>query len=304
MAAVSKVVGHRGPAIRPATGVVVVLLLVVMAALAPASDARRARLGTVYAGPIARKFPMVLKLTRSGRLSSVVLSARAKCDDGDSYHYAQQAGFADKVPALQIGKLTLKGTHLAKTGKFKVDGIDNEPSNNGDSVAIVVALKGKVTGSKAVGTLDVKVIALDPSGTQKYSCDSGSLGWSLASSKGRIFGGVTSQNTAVEVKLAPDGSQVDTFAIEWGTLCAPSGGAIGGPTALFGMPINAGAFDKTTTQTAGADGSPDATATLAGTIAGRAASGTFELNATFRDASGAATDTCATGSMSWSAASS
>jgi hypothetical protein len=292
----------------PTIRVPILAVAIVLTVLAAPAEAKRAKhhLGTVYAGPVAREYPMVLTLTKSGRLAGVVLSERAQCNDGDSYHYAQQGTFADSVPAVQLGKLTFKGRKLSKSGKFKASAVDNEPSAGGDSTAIFVDLKGKVGRSAATGTLHFRVVNLDAAGNQTYHCDSGTAPWSLGSARGRIFGGVTSQGTPVEVKLTADRSSVDTFAIDWNADCAPGGGSIGGPTALFALPMRSdGSFDSDQEQAASADGSvPDVTGLLGGVVKGRTASGLWSLSATYHDAAGAANNTCHTGGMSWKAASS
>jgi hypothetical protein len=48
----------------------------------------------------------------------------------------------------------------------------------------------------------------------------------------------------------------------------------------------------------------DATALLGGTVTGRTASGLWHVLATYHDATGATTNTCDTGPMSWKATSS
>jgi hypothetical protein len=133
----------------------------------------------------------------------------------------------------------------------------------------------------------------------------GSSAASRAATVGTSYGGVTSQDFPVVVDVNRRRSRVVRAVIAIRTSCT-AGGFIVFPDGYTRMAIRRGKFSASFGPTA--QRNPDGTTTdFEGTISGTfnstrtKVSGTWAFKATFRDAAGAVTDTCDSGSVGWSA---
>jgi hypothetical protein len=122
---------------------------------------------------------------------------------------------------------------------------------------------------------------------------------------GTSYGGVTSQDFPVVIDVNSRRSRVARAVIAIRTSCT-AGGFLVFPDGYTRMAIRRGKFSASFGPTP--QRNPDGTTTdFEGTISGTfnssrtKVSGTWAFKATFRDAAGALTDTCDSGSVSWSA---
>ena len=124
---------------------------------------------------------------------------------------------------------------------------------------------------------------------------------------GNTFGGSTSQRMPVVVQLTKDRRDVVTAQAALRLNCTPSGGSFTYAPTLTGLSVTKkGKFSRSfgpVTQRNDDGTTTDFQGRLAGQLndAKTKISGTVSLTATDHDATGAVTDTCTTGSVSWKA---
>jgi len=170
-------------------------------------------------------------------------------------------------------------------------------------VASVVQVAGKLKARRASGTLRASVTIADAQGNAVDGCESGTLRWKATRAPGRVFGGSTSQDRPVVVRLDRAGRLVEDLVFGWQSNSCTPDSLMAIADSLTDFPIRAHRFGDSFSQSfAMNDGSKRTyDYDLAGRLTSRAARGTFRVQLSQVDPAGAPTLSCDTGTVSWSA---
>ena len=276
-------------------------------ATAPAGAAAPPR-GSVFGGTVTGDAPFALQLSADRRrLERALVHVKPRCQDGESIDWSGEIRFARKAPSQIVGAdSVLAPNTLSRTGAISTKGLG--VAGYGDQVGgITQTLKGKITGNRAKGTLQIKIALIEPvSGTQGTTCDTGVLRWTAKASRGQIFAGLTSDTRPVVLELSADRLRVAHLRVSWTAGCE-GGGGWNVPDHLEGFPVSTlNKFGDTFSQ--GPFDMPDGGKTtfdyaVTGRIGRTTASGTYAVTVKMTDAAGAPTDTCRLPRLRWKAAS-
>ena len=256
----------------------------------------------VFGGSTAGGEPIVLKTdAKAKKLRSAVIGWSAECADGRFFPFGAELTAVANEPGFTPSPDELLTSRNAK-GRFA--GTQMGVMDLGDLVApISVELSGKMRSGRASGTLRGTVSIVDKAtGAEVTTCETGSQKWSASRAAGRIYGGKTSQETPVVVRLDRKGKRVADFIVAWeSSTCEPPDRFLHVPEAFTGFAVRSrrfsGTFDDTVTTE---DGGRFAFAySLAGKVSRRSIAGTLTVNVTGTDAAGATSLTCDTGAVSW-----
>lgn len=276
------------------------LAAVVAAGLATAPSAVAAK--PVFGGATRAGDAIVLRTDgKAKKLKSAVIAWTAKCDgggywaDGGAVTVATgEPGFVPDPDELIVSR--------NKRGRFA--GTQLVSGSTGDmSAAIVVDLAGKLSRKRAAGTLSATVTLLDQAGNVADTCDSGTVRWTASRSPSRIYGGTTSQDRPVVVRLDRARRKVSDLLIGWGSRsCVPDDYLAFGET-FSDFPMKSGRFGDAFSQNYSLDGGGNRVFAydVAGKVTKSAARGSFSVMVDDHDAAGAQTLHCETGTLSWSA---
>ena len=254
----------------------------------PAHAAATTGRGVTYAASNNRFDPVVVKLARSGRnVTRVVETWTAECQSGDVW-----PEMGDSRGVLTISKDgSFAGT---REGQFDL----------GDVIAVATAtFTGKVSGRKLTATQSATILIIDKQSAEIVDTCGYQATSKLASRRGRVYGGATSQHGALVLERSANGRRVKHLHVGWTADCTPSGWlpAIGDTVTNF--PLKRGVFGDRFSQTvARRDGG---TNTLDYAVSGKvrraSASGKIDITLTSSDPSGAQEGECRTGALSWKA---
>jgi hypothetical protein len=271
------------------------------AVLATSSSARAA--DAVYGGTAGSGDPIVVKADpKASELRSVIVSWRAACADGMGYPGSGELTPTEPTAGFAPGPLDLLISRNAK-GRFK--GTQHGSADLGDAVAaVVVDVEGKLKGTRASGTLSAVVkIADKATGADITSCQTGTRRWAASRAPGIVYGGVTSQNEPMVVRLNARRQRVNDVITTWVAPCTQ--GFFRVPehfvnfavksTGRFGNPFSAD-FPMD------AGGNRRYAYSITGRVTKAAAKGTLQVKVSETDANGATTDGCDTGGVTWKAA--
>ena len=274
------------------------------AVLAASSSARAA--DAVYGGTTGSEDPIVVTADpKSAELRSIIVSWRAACADGQGFPNAGELTATESVAGFTPGPADLLVSRNAK-GRFKgkqLGGVDLGAAVG----AVVVDIEGTLKRTRASGTLRAVVKIVDKAtGTDITSCQTGTIRWAATRAPGIVYGGTTSQDEPVVVRLNARRKLVTDLLTTWRAPCTPSEGYFRVPdhivvpfvvasTGRFGAP-----FSRQWATDAGGTMRHDVT--LAGRMTKKAAKGTLQVKVSETDANGAATDNCDTGGITWKAA--
>lgn len=265
---------------------------------APAALAR----GPVFGGVSSERQAIVLRTdAKAKRLKSAVIAWSADCKDGGWWAEASDVTATTGDPGFvpDPGELLVSGN-----GRGRFSGTQLMTRYTGDlSVGIFVEVSGRITRKRASGTMHAHVTMLDASGETQDGCDSGTVRWTATRAPGRIFGGKTSQEQPVVVRLDRSGRKVSNLMIGWGSeQCVPEGYLSFGES-FVNFPLRSRRFGEAFTETYDLeDGSKRNFAyDVAGTVSRSAASGSLRVKVAQTDPAGAQTLSCDTGAVSWRA---
>ena len=269
-------------------------------AAAPSALARK----PVFGGATRDDQAIVLRTDgKAKKLKSAVIAWSAACkgggywaDGGAVTASSAQPGFTPDPRELIVSR--------NKRGRFS--GTQLVSSISGDlSAGIVVDLAGKLSRRRASGTLSAHVTLLDQAGNIVDGCDTGVVKWTASRSLARIYGGKTSQDLPVVVRLDRARRNVSDLMIGWGSReCVPDGFLSYGES-FRGFALKGGRFGDAFSQDYSLDDGSTRTFAydVAGKVARSIARGSFSVTIDERDPAGAQTLSCDTGPVSWSAAS-
>jgi hypothetical protein len=256
----------------------------------------------VFGGSTRAGEPIVLTAdAKAKKLQSAVISWEAECTDGEVFPVAVELTAATAEPGFSPGPRSLS-VNRNRRGRFAGDQLGRY--DLGSHVAGVSArLSGKLGARRASGTLRANVEIVDrATGAEAASCSTGTIRWSAARSPGRVYGGVTSQEEPVVVRLDRGRRNVTNLLIGWQTgSCEPAGFFRLGEE-FVDFPLRSGRFgnDFTDSVTA-ADGKIDFGYQLSGSVARSSARGRIRVSMTATDVAGARMMACDSGGVSWRA---
>jgi hypothetical protein len=261
--------------------------------------------GSVFGGSTRAGEPIVLTADRATKtLKSAVVVVRAKCSNGRGFPLSGNLTAVKRSPGFTPGPYDLVVTRNAK-GRFA--GKVHAAEDLGDLMALATTtLSGKLSAKRATGWLQLDISILDKQTmAETVSCHSGAVRWEASRSPGRIYGGSSSQQEPVVVRLDAKRKTVTDVLAGWeSSTCTPDGFMRYGEH-FTNFPLHAGGFGNTWDEMYDGDaGSKMRYAyVLAGKVTRRSASGTLHVGVTGTDAGGATTLTCDTGSVTWKATS-
>ncbi len=272
------------------------------AVLAISPSARAA--DAVYGGRVSSGEPIVVKAdAKAAKLRSIVISWRAACGDGSGFPGGDELTPVTPVAGFSPGPTELLVSRNVK-GSFK--GTQQGAMGSDSAVAaIVVTLDGKLKATRASGTLSAVVkIADRASGADITACDTGPLRWVASRDPGIVYGGSTSQGEPMVIRLNSQRKRVNDVLTTWHAPCPTSGGLYRVPDRFVGFPVKStGRFGNPFTSDIPLDtGMVHFDYALAGRISRTSAKGTLQVKISETDASGAATDNCDSGGVTWKAA--
>lgn len=256
----------------------------------------------VFGGSTAAGEPIVLKTdAKAKKLRSAAIGWRAECADGRFFPFGAELTAVANEPGFTPNPDELLTSKNAK-GRFA--GTQMGVMDLGELVApISIELAGKMRSGRASGTLRATVSIVDKAtGAELTTCETGSQKWSASRDAGRIYGGMTSQDQPVVVRLDRKGKRVGDLIIAWETsTCEPPDRFLRVPESFTGFAVRSrrfsGSFDDTVSTD---DGGRIAFAyNVAGKVSRRSIAGTLTVNLTGTDAAGATSLTCDTGAVSW-----
>jgi hypothetical protein len=270
--------------------------LVVLLAAAPSALAA----GSVYGGSTNAPEPIVLVGDRTAKkLQSAVVAVEAKCADGRSFPVAVRLKAVKRDPGLEGGARDLVVTRNAK-GRFA--GKHEITYDVGDALGLATTtLSGKLKARQASGKLRLDVAIVDAENSAIQSCSSGTVRWSATRSPGRVYGGSSSQEEPVVVRLDTKRKRVSEILAGWeSSSCTPDGFMRFGER-FTDFPLHAGGFSDSFEQTFPLDagGKMQFAYSLAGKVTRKSVKGTLHVGVTGTDAAGATTNTCDSGNVTW-----
>jgi hypothetical protein len=258
----------------------------------------------VFGGSTAGGEPIVLTTdAKAKKLRSAVIAWRADCADGRFFGVgieltavASEAGFNPSHDDLVA----------SKNAKGRFVGTQTAVMNLGEHMApMSVELSGKMRSGRASGRLRATVSIVETAtGAEVTTCETGSLKWSASRDAGRIFGGKTSQDEPVVVRLDRKGKRVADLLVAWeSSTCEPPDNFLRFPESWSGFAVKSRRFGDTFEEAFTTDdgGRIVYAYDLAGSVSRRTIRGTLRVNVTGTDAASAPTLTCDSGAVDWRA---
>jgi hypothetical protein len=279
-------------------GVTVACLLAAGAASQTASAAR------VYGGQpfdTASQAQLVLSLSNDGtKLTKVTFHVNASCGEEFSTLDFGSPIMVDQTPdAMRLGEHYLINGRVAN-GRIsgRIVGVDT--LDDATLEVMTLTLGGTVGRTRASGRMQVLYVRRNATTGDIVAQCSKNVAWRSTRDPGHVYAGATSQGEPVVVELTSDRKRVSHAHMGWYADCA-EGGFIDVAHDEFDLRPFAlsptGAFQRRYATTF-ADGT--LVQRFRGRVGATRASGTYQ--ATFTASGQAATNTCRTGAVSWSAA--
>jgi hypothetical protein len=266
-------------------------------ALAPSALAR----GPVYGGSTRAAHAIVLRTdAKAKKLKSAVIAWSADCKDGNYWADGSDLTVVRADPGFSPDPDELAVTRNAR-GRFS--GRQAFASSAGDLTGhVTVEVAGRVKGNAASGTLHASVSLVDDSGNVQNACDSGTIRWTAKRAPGRIYGGATSQDAPMVLRLNRAGRNVSDLMTGWGARCVPDGAMSIGDR-LTDFPIKNHRFGDAFSRDYSLDDGSKRTFAykIAGKLARTKASGSLRVKVTQTDPTGAQTLSCDSGTVTWKA---
>jgi hypothetical protein len=259
----------------------------------------------VFGGSTSKGAPIVITADKKAKtLRSAVVSWRAVCDDGRGFPIGVPLEPVAADPGFSPGFRELA---TSRNGKGRFAGTRLFGFDIGDQTAAVqVDIAGRLRARRATGTLTVSATFVDEAtGATVSTCETGRVKWSADRDPGRVYGGKTSQDEPVVVRLNRQRKRVTDLLYGWQSAGCQPPGFVRFSERLTNFRISRrGAFGDTFEQSFGGGDNPKLTLTYTvdGTIARKASRGTLRVQTEQRDATtGTVTQTCDSGTVCWRA---
>ena len=290
--------GARSFAAMTARSIPAIALVALGATAGPAHAAGFVDGGTTRAGDA-----IVLTTPKGAqKLAGAVIAWHAPCDSQMNFSDAVSLTPAHGGGGLPVDRQDLVVTRNAK-GRFA--GAETYAMDLGADVAAVsVSLSGRLGHARASGTLSATVkIADKAAGTAVDSCQTGTVTWSATHAPGVVYGGRTSRDAPVLLRVAPK-RRVRDMLIGWDTQSCSDGSYVVYPDGFRNFALSpSGAFGNPFSYTVKLDdGSQRAFSyDLRGRVSRTSAHGTLHVTTADTDAAGAPGMTCDSGTIAWKA---
>lgn len=271
-------------------------------ALPSMAHAKRA----VFGGSTKARESIVLTAdARMKRLKSAVIAWEAACDDGRRFRTATSLTAVAPTPGFDASGRELL---MSRNGRGRFAGAQFVGYDLGDlEAAVTVHLAGRFRAAEASGTLSAEVTIYDKaSGATAGACKSETVGWEAARGPGRIYGGKTSQDEPVVVRVDAGRKRVSDVLTGWATTsCTPEDHFFTIGERYAGFRLAGGQFGHSWGEAYNRDGGGTMhfAYALAGRVGSRSAHGSLRVTITGVDAAGATDVTCDTGRLTWTAVS-
>jgi hypothetical protein len=259
----------------------------------------------VFGGSTDAREPIVLTTdARKTKLKSAVIAWVAKCDGGKGFRAAVQLTPVVTTAGFPPGERDLQ---MSRNGKRRFAGTQHAGYDlGGDQMAsVTVRLAGGFRAAKASGTLSAEVSIFDAaSQARTEGCRTGTVRWSATRSPGKIYGGKTSQEEPLVVRVDAGHNMVSDVMTGWQTPdCTPADNFFTLSEDFRSFPLTAGRFAHDWGEQYLRDdgGTVRFAYALAGEVAARSAHGSLQVTVTGTDAAGATDLTCDTGPVTWTA---
>jgi hypothetical protein len=291
--------GARSFAAMTARSISAIALVTLGATAGPAHAA-----GFVYGGTTREGDAIVLTAHKgAARLTGAVIGWQADCDDQSRF------GDTSTLTALKPMSGEAVGAHdllMTRNAKGRFTGTQSFGEQNGTDAAMVsVTLTGRLTRSRAAGTLSAVVKITDlATGAAVGSCQSGTLSWAAARAPGRVYGGSTAQDAPVIVHVTPRQRRVHDVILDWGTQTCTDGSYHVYPDGFANFPLSrTGAFGNPFSYTATFDDGTKRAFSydLRGRVRKTSVRGTLHVTTADTDPTGAPGMTCDSGTIAWKA---
>jgi hypothetical protein len=259
---------------------------------------------SVFGGTTRADEPIVLRADGKARkLRSLVIAWEAACGDGRHFPVAGELTAVREEPGFVPDPADLVTSRNAR-GRFA--GTQIAAYDLGSQVAGVVAsISGKLRPGRASGRLSADVTILDKATeAEQDTCRTGTVKWSASRAPGRVYGGKTTQDEPIVVRLDRRRKQVRDVLVGWESAsCTPPDAFIRFGDALGGFPLRAKRFGDIWDESYDTAGGGEIAYgyALGGKLARRSARGTLRVKVAERDAAGAETLNCDTGPVRWRA---
>ena len=241
---------------------------------------------------------------RMTRLKSAVIAWDAECDDGRGFRASVQLTAVAASAGFDPGARELA---TSRNGKRRFAGTQVAGFDLGDQLAVVtVRLAGRFRAAKASGTLSADVSIVDNASRASGGCRTGTVRWAATRSPGRIYGGKTSQEEPLVLRVDAGHKNVSDVITGWDTPSCTS------PDHYFTLgetfrsfPLSGGHFGHDWGERYSREdgGTMDFVYALEGDVTRRSAHGSLHVTVTGTDAAGATDLTCDTDSVTWTAVS-
>ena len=236
-------------------------------------------------------------------LRSAVVSWTASCDDGSRFPVGVPLKAVKSEPGFRPGSRELA---TSRNGKGRFAGTQLGGLNMGDHVGVLNAsYAGKLSANRARGTFDATITIVDmASNATVATCRTGSVRWSATRSPGRVFGGSTSQDNPIVVRLDAKRRKVADLLFGWdSTTCKPDDVFLSVNEQFSDFPLSGGRFGNAFDQFYKPDGGGEGKVAydITGRVTRKRASGSLRVNLTETDAAGTVTVACDSESIPWSA---
>lgn len=268
---------------------VCLVILAGTACLEPAIAAAAApHRGVTYAGLTSRHDPIVFKLSRDGKhVVKVVKVWDARCSAGGS---------------IRLGNSVRMSLRIDKDGHFAASSSGGVTVGEGRTWFLDQRFKAKVRDRALSGSWHIDLRRYDATGTVADQCTT-SFTFETTAAKGRIYGGVTSQDLPVLIRVAPRGTRVRHVDFAWEADCT-SGAFLQLTDRESDFKIAHDRFgDFRSFGTVSDNEKLRLAHTVRGTLRGADVKGRLGVRFTVRDMSGNLVDDCNSGVFSYTASS-
>lgn len=242
---------------------------------------------------------------RMSRLTSAVIAWEADCDDGRGFRTPSALTAVAPTPGFVPSARELA---MSRNGKGRFAGTQLVMFDLGDLAAdVTVRLAGSFRAAKASGTLSAEVTIFEKaSGATAGACRTGTVRWAATRARGRIYGGKTSQDEPVVVRVDAAHKRVSDVLTGWATTsCTPEDHFFTSGERYVNFPLTGGRFGHTWGAAYSRDdgGKMSFAYALSGQVGSRSAHGSLRVTITGTDPAGATDVTCDTGPLTWTAVS-
>ena len=258
----------------------------------------------VFGGTTQDGLAIVVQASERGdKLKSVVLSWDARCDDGEFFSDSGRRPVARTMAGFeQPGANELAMTRNAR-GRFLGRQVAGRQISDDMVALFTTTVTGSLGRTAASGTLKAEVQLIRTSDRAVVgSCRTRTLRWNASRRPGLIYGGLTSQEEPVVVRLNASRERVSNLFLGWQSRHCEPAGYIWSGESLGNFPMRSGRFGDAFQQRLPLDGGGqrELDYDVRGSVSRTRTSGTLSVRMTDTRSDGTRA-MCETGRVTWSA---